>query len=454
MSPHPSLRDIALDLDAAHLGSTIGRFLYTLDQPPTLLGLGEPTHGVEAFLQLRNQLFRYLVEQHGYRSIAFESSCLAALVLDDYVRTGAGSRTDVLATGFSHGLGDPPATRELISWIRDYNADRDPGAQIRCYGFDAPTEVEAAPSPRTTLLAAHAYLTRHLPAERVPHDAHTLDTWLGDDAEWSNPAAMFDAAHSIGDTERARLLRLAADDILQRCTLEAPGLREVSSDNEFERAFLFARTAVGLLRYHAAMATPGSERFATLLALRDAIGADNLLAIARIEKHRGPCLVFAHNSHLQRAESAMSFAGADQHWWSAGALAASTLGTEYACIATDFDRRADASAASEFDAAAARKAVAAAARDAGVAVPQWAAVESEETAVAERSDVPAPQEDTHSLQTVLAAATTGRALFPARALATALDSDVRVRPSMDYRVAHFDPAQLDGVDAVAFIETI
>ncbi|MEU5388951.1 hypothetical protein ABZ391_34605, partial [Kitasatospora cineracea] len=35
-----------------------------------LLALGEPTHGAEEFLDLRNELFRHLVTAHGYRSIA------------------------------------------------------------------------------------------------------------------------------------------------------------------------------------------------------------------------------------------------------------------------------------------------------------------------------------------------------------------------------------------------
>ncbi|WP_234390814.1 erythromycin esterase family protein [Nocardia suismassiliense] len=414
MTRQLSVHDIGLQFGGeTDAGATIGRFLDTLDWPPALLGLGEPTHGVEAFPLLRNELLKYLVEHHGYRSIALEIDCVAAAVLDDYVRTGRGELADVVAAGFNHGFDAWPSNHELIAWLRDYNTGRDPRYQVRCYGFDAPTEITAAPSPRATLLGAHAYLREHVPAERLPHDAETLDTLLGDDADWTNPDAMMDAGRSIGQTDRARTLRLAADDLLAVYTTEAPGLRQASSDNDFERAYLLARMAHGLLRYHAAMATPGPDRAAVLLGLRDGMMADNLLDIVRIEKHRGPCLVFAHNSHLQRTESSWQghWEGADfsWRWWSAGAIAAATLNTEYVFIAADYGHCANA---------------------------------------------PLPQDDPRSLHAVLAAATTDRALFPARLLTAALDSDVTTRVSTDHRYGPLSPAALDGADAVVFIAQV
>ncbi|WP_347943029.1 hypothetical protein [Sphaerisporangium sp. TRM90804] len=58
--------------DAA--GPFTGGALTALPSPATrLLGPGEPTHGVEAFPELRDELFRHLVEHEGFRSIAIES---------------------------------------------------------------------------------------------------------------------------------------------------------------------------------------------------------------------------------------------------------------------------------------------------------------------------------------------------------------------------------------------
>src|SRR5262249_41131500 len=98
---------------------TLDDFLHRLPTLPRLLGLGEPTHGVEAFPRLRNEMLRYLVEDAGYRSIAIESDCLAGLLVDSYVQTGDGELDDVLARGFSHGFGGYAANRELVAWLRE-----------------------------------------------------------------------------------------------------------------------------------------------------------------------------------------------------------------------------------------------------------------------------------------------------------------------------------------------
>lgn len=60
---------------------------------PRVLALGEPTHGEDTLLDLRNRLFRQLVEEQGYRTIALESDCLRALTVDAYVTSGEGYST-------------------------------------------------------------------------------------------------------------------------------------------------------------------------------------------------------------------------------------------------------------------------------------------------------------------------------------------------------------------------
>src|SRR5689334_3326273 len=91
-----------------------------------LLGLGEPTHGAEEFLVLRNRMFERLVELHGYTAIAIESSFPRGRVADDYVngRLG-GTLDDVLEAGFSHNFGRSVANREIIEWMRRLNASRE-----------------------------------------------------------------------------------------------------------------------------------------------------------------------------------------------------------------------------------------------------------------------------------------------------------------------------------------
>src|SRR5215471_9629867 len=98
---------------------------------PRLLALGEPTHGEDTLLDVRNQLFRQLVEQQGYRSIAIESDCLMGLVVDDHVTSGTGTLDQVMERGFSHGFGRSAGNRELVRWMRDRNQGRPASEQVR-----------------------------------------------------------------------------------------------------------------------------------------------------------------------------------------------------------------------------------------------------------------------------------------------------------------------------------
>ncbi|MBG0561544.1 erythromycin esterase family protein [Actinoplanes aureus] len=303
--------------------------------PPAvrLLALGEPTHGVEAFPELRNELFQHLVEHQGYRSIALESGCLAGLTADAYVTHGTGTLDDAVSSGLTHDFGASPANRELLRWMREYNEQRPAHERLHFYGFDGELETMGAASPRAALTALHDYLAAY---RDLPWSTATLDGLLGADDRWSNPGAMRDPAQSVGRTPEADRLRVLTDDMRALLHAYAPGLIAATSPDTWWRADLDARTAGALLRYHAAMADTAPDRFSGLLAHRAAIMADNLDAILRREADRGPTLAFANNGHLQRDESSMTFGGGRQRWWSAGAILSSHLGDRYAFAAGNF----------------------------------------------------------------------------------------------------------------------
>ncbi|RDG38208.1 erythromycin esterase family protein [Streptomyces corynorhini] len=301
---------------------------------PGLLALGEPTHGEGTLLDVRNGLFRQLVERHGYRTIAIESDCLTGLAVDDYVTSGTGTLDEAVEHGFSHGWGAFEGNRELVRWMRAYNvraeADGLPASErLRFAGVDGPLEISHAASPRQALTALHRYLSARVDTELLPCTAETLDRLLGADDRWTDPAAMRDPARSVGRSAGTDRLRLLADDLAALLDAQAPHLIPAGARDDWDRARLYGRTATGLLRYHSAMADPSPSRMARLCALRDMMMTGNLLAVAA----RGPALVHAHNSHLQRAKSTMRMGGAPLEWWSAGALVSARLGGEYAFVA-------------------------------------------------------------------------------------------------------------------------
>jgi erythromycin esterase-like protein len=317
------IRDAAHAVDAATV-------MGLLPTRPRVLALGEPTHGEDVLLDVRNDLFRQLVEQEGYRTIAIESDCMMGLVVDDYVASGTGTLDEVMERGFSHGFGASAANRELVRWMRAYNDGRPASERLRFAGFDGPLELTGAASPRQALTALHGYLASWVDADLLPCAAETLDRLLGVDDRWTNPAAMMDPSQSEGQTPEAKQLRLLADDLVALLDTQTPHLIAASSRDDWDRARLSGRTATGLLRYHFWMADTSPSRMARLLGQRASMMAANLLAIAE----RGPTLVHAHNAHLQRDKSTMRMGGLPLEWWSAGAIANAHLGEEYAFLTT------------------------------------------------------------------------------------------------------------------------
>ncbi|MFC8868353.1 erythromycin esterase family protein [Streptomyces sp. NPDC057148] len=317
------IKDTARAVEAAAL-------MELLPARPRMLALGEPTHGEELLLEVRNELFRRLVEEEGYRTIAIESDCLAGLVVDDHVTSGAGTLDEAMERGFSHGWGASAANRELVRWMRAYNEGRPASDRVRFAGFDGPLEITHAESPRPALTALHACLADRVDAGLLPCTRETLDRLLGPDEQWTEPAAMTDPARSVGRSAEARELRLLADDLVSLLDEQAPRLLAEGSRDGLDRALLHGRTAAGLLRYHSWMADPSPARMNRLLGLRDRMMADNLLALA----DRGPVLVHAQNAHLQREKSSMRMWQGPVEWWSAGALVSARLGGEYAFVAT------------------------------------------------------------------------------------------------------------------------
>ncbi|WP_406096586.1 erythromycin esterase family protein [Streptomyces sp. NBC_01013] len=298
---------------------------------PRLLALGEPTHGEDALLGLRNELFRQLVEQEGYRTIAIESDCLRGLMVDDYVTAGTGTLDDVMEHGISHGWAAFAANRDLVRWMRAHNDGRPASDQVRFAGFDGPLEIAGAASPRQALTALHDYLVRAgVDTDLLPCTAQSLDRLLGADDRWTEPAAMRDPSRSVGRSADAARLRLLADDLVALLDEQMPHLITTTSGEDRERARLYGRTAAGLLRYHSWMADTSPGRLARLVGVRDRMMADNLFALAE----RGPVFVHAHNAHLQREKSSMRMDGKPLEWWSAGALVSAELGDAYAFVAT------------------------------------------------------------------------------------------------------------------------
>ncbi|NKE59137.1 erythromycin esterase family protein [Lentzea sp. PSKA42] len=300
-----------------HMSQDIREFISPFTE---LLAFGEPTHREHAHTWIRNELFEQLAGL-GFRSIALETCRIRGLVVDDYVQGGPGELDAVMKEGFSHAFGEWPANRELVAWMREYNADKAPQERLAFHGFDFQTETTSAPSPRPYLEHARDYL------------GEDVDLTI-DDEKWSRDEAVLDLTKSPGRSEEAIRLREIGTGMLKRLHARK------TVDGAWSRAETHLTAGLSLLQYHRECAEPNplGVRLNRLCQMRDGVMARNLLEIRRAEAGRGPTFVFAHNAHLQRTNSSMEMAGERIEWFSAGALVAPVLGDQYTVIAGTLGR--------------------------------------------------------------------------------------------------------------------
>ncbi len=324
---------IPFSIDSSEaFNASIDRVIASLGDSVKLLGFGEALHGGEDILILRNRLFQRLVEAHGYSAIAIKSSFPRARVVNEYVAgRGPASYEAVQDTGFSHGFGRLDANRELVEWMRQYNADPTHRVKLQFYGFDSPTEMTSSDSPSQVLHFVLDYLASIDSAGGQEH-RERIDLLLGQDSDWENPAAMMDPTKSVGCSPAATALRIETEDLITELRTRRPELVAKSDKNRYLEALQFASEARQLLNYHAELAQKSDKRIIRLLGIRDALMADNLVYIVSRERGRGKVLAFAHNSHLQRGKTQWQF-GTDVYiWWPAGSHLDEIFGPCYAVI--------------------------------------------------------------------------------------------------------------------------
>jgi erythromycin esterase len=218
--------------------------------------------------------------------------------------------------------------------MRAHNA-ASPSAKVHFYGFDSPTEMTGADSPRQLLMVAIDYL-RPVDAERAAGYCEQVESLLGEDAEWSNPAATFDGSKSIGRSPNAILLRAATEDLISELSVRRPELLASNDADQFAEALHYARHARQMLNYHAVLASTLATRIADCLGLRDLMMAENLAYIVKRERdartRRTKVFAFAHNSHVQCGRAEWQWGPQRINWWPAGSHVRGAMGKRYAVM--------------------------------------------------------------------------------------------------------------------------
>lgn len=119
--------DPALPLDdLAPLSTIIG--------DAKVVALGESMHTSKGYYQAKHRMFQYLVEEEGFRVLAFESYWTPAENIEAYVQNCQGDPAQLAVENLIHSW-TGQSVADLIEWMCQYNQEH-PDDPVHFHGFD------------------------------------------------------------------------------------------------------------------------------------------------------------------------------------------------------------------------------------------------------------------------------------------------------------------------------
>jgi len=274
----------ALDEHAAPLRSTdpaaehddLDRLADRLDGAG-VVGLGEATHGTREFFGTKHRVIRLLVEEFGFRTVAFEADVAKALAADAYARRGDGDPEAALAA-LDAWQWRTEAVRDLLAWIRAFNEGRPPDDRVRVRGIDL-----SDPSAPAAVLRA---LLRQADVIPIPNDLGTLAASDGPPEE----EAARDRYLTRGET--------VATAVGKRLDANREAFVGAASEAVYARTRHLCRVVVRNCEWHRVRHERDGPH-ADGMAERDRLLAENVAWSLDRDPGEGVA-VWAHNGHVKR----------------------------------------------------------------------------------------------------------------------------------------------------------
>jgi len=244
-----------------------------------IVGLGESRHDTREQLILKGMLVRFLVEDLGFRALILEESVPHAESLDRYVTSGEGDLRELMNGLAGWYLWDTEEMAEVIRWVRDFNADRQPDQHVRIFGVDITAPALGVESVLEALEIAGV-------ETRIDTRALGLDLQQGDfwPTTWERYAALSD--------QRRQELGDAYDELISVVTAQRTRIVAALSDQAYERTLQMAEIGrVGSALFSSATREEGG-------AIRERGMAQATLRILDREIPGERAILWAHNLHV------------------------------------------------------------------------------------------------------------------------------------------------------------
>lgn len=254
-----------------------------------VVALGENSHHVREFYQVRHRILRFLVERCGFTVYALEAPFTEGHVLDDWVRSGPGEVEQVASEGIAMSLGEVPELHETLAWMRSYNQARGTAA-VRCVGVDLPSSIG---SPLPALKQITDYIHTY-----DPDAISVLTRAIGLVEQFHDPFPMHAlAAYPSMDESDRDALTAALSQLVARMTRLASFQQRCGRHAEHSAASHHLRGAWLLDQLHRSLLADGIEVASTF---RDVYLAESVLRLLN-QDPTARVVVAAHNWHIKKS---------------------------------------------------------------------------------------------------------------------------------------------------------
>ena len=259
-------------------------FLQPLAQA-RLIGVGEGSHGTHEHFVLKARIFKALVQQYGFTTLAFESNPAGARAINAYI-SGESDDLQAAVNGLGFMVWRTAEIRDLLVWMREYNAQRGDRPALKFVAIDMQDPAGSA----------------KLLVERVPTLEAAAAPFVG--------LAPYQINELVRDPEKQKTFTAQAAALLEQATA-------LASDAPYRaEAQALARTV-----QQAVLAASGQ-------GTRDDFMAENMLGVLKADP-QSKVMLWAHNSHVSKAPDALAQTGM-------GARLAEALGDDYRTIGQTF----------------------------------------------------------------------------------------------------------------------
>jgi erythromycin esterase len=285
------------------------------------VGLGESVHTSGGYSDAKVRIFRFLVEDHGFRAFAIESPRVDALLVTDYVETCSGDPTTVVTQGL-FGVWANTAVLHLVEWMCSWN-QMHPNDRVHFFGFDTQDPWGDGKELQMFLTAAVAN----------PSDAAALNMSLSScDGATSGTVLNYYTMHPSGTTTitPAQLAACgqALDAIDHVLATQGAALSARTSSASLEVAKINSIALRGWEgeMYHDPSNPQGDNNFGASFTARDQAMAQILLRIRALRYPGLKTAVWAHNGHISKL-------GSPGEWENMGSALEAALADDYFTLA-------------------------------------------------------------------------------------------------------------------------